>query len=603
VTWQRLGQRVSPRVAVALIAVASFVLWGVLGYEASVPRFFIDELYYMKTGVSFAQGNGLQFEGSSWGYGPVFPVLVGAIVRLTPNQEVAYELVKVANALFIALAAVPIYLLSRRMLPPWPSVAVVALSAAIPSTMYASVAMTESLGYLLACLSIYAITLTLERPSVTRQAAALGAMFAAIATRPQLVALYAGYLLGLGILFLARPGRRLHLRAAWTSLWPTALSVAGGLAWLAWPLVHGHGVGRSLGSYSVLAQSYDPLEVAKWFVYHLGLLTLYLGVVPVVITPIVVATWWTHGRGGQPRKAVFFSLFVAQNVVGIGLIAAFASTSAGLGILYDRYLFYLVPLWLLALVVWLHDGMPRPARPLALGSVAAAVLVATLPYDVVGGQSWFRRFEAVATGAWEKVGLVTARLPFVSLRTAAILFAAAVIAAVVLVPRRHRWILSAAVALVLAANLSLSWRSAFVDAATYGVSQPGSRAWVDDRLGQDASVTVLIVAGTCPLAREEGFAGLETDFFNRSVRARATLGGEGGGAPTALEVLPDGRLVRRSGAPLVTRYVVAQSGVQIQGRKLATGMLPNLVLWDAGGQVWVKNATSTQQLLETRCTG
>ena len=595
---QLRGQHLSPRVAVALIAVASFALWGALGHAASVPRFFMDELEYTKTGVSIAQGHGLQFEGTSWGFGPAFPLLAGAIVRLTSNQEVAYELLKAANALFFALATIPVYLLSRRLLPPWPSVAVVALSAAIPSTMYASVAMTESLGYLLACWSIYAIALALERPSVTHQAAAVGAMIAAIATRPQLVALYGGYLLGLGALLPSPAGRHRRRRVAWTSLWPTALSVAVGLAWLAWPVAHGHGVGRSLGSYSVLAHSYDPPQVAKWFAYHLGLLALYLGVVPVAIAPVVVTRWWAGAREGELRKAVFLSQFVAQNVVGIGLIAAFASTPAGLGILYDRYLFYLVPLWLLALGVWLHDGLPRPPRPLAFGAAAAIVLVATLPYDVVGRHSWFQHFEAVATGMWG-----TAQLPLVSLRTAGVLFAVAAITAVVLVPRRRRWILPWVVGLVLAANLSLSWRSAFVDASGYGLSPPGSRAWVDDRLGQNASVTVLIVARTCSLAAEERFAGLETDFFNRSVRARATLGGEGGGAPTALDVLPDGRLARHSGAPLTARYVVAPAGVRIHGRLLAIGMVPHLVLWDAGSPVRVENATSTRQLLLTRCTG
>ena len=592
-------RHVSPRVALAFIVLASFALWATLGYVASVPRFFMDEIYYMKTAVSFAQGHGLQFEGAPWGYGPLFPVVVGAIVRLTPNQEVAYELVKVMNALLFALAAIPVYLLSRRLLPPWPSIAVVALSAAMPSTMYASVSMTESLGYLISCWAMYLIALSLERPSVPRQAAALCVMLVAIATRPQLVALYGGYLVGLGLLGIV--SRRQRSQFLSSSLWPTALSIVAGLAWLAWPLVHGRGIGQSLGSYSVLAQSYDPLEVAKWFAYHLGLLTLYLGVVPMAIAPIVVMRWWKQAENGGRCEATFVSQLAAQNLVGVGLVAAFASTPAGLGILYDRYLFYLVPLWLIGLAVWLRDGMPRPMRPLVLGSVGSVVLVATLPFDVVGGQSWFRRFEAVATGVWGKIDPVTARLPLVSLRAAAILMVVATVAVVTLVPRRFRWIPPGIVALVFAANLSLSWRSAFVDASAYGLSPPGTRTWVDDRIGQDARVTVLIVNRTCQLAAQERFAGLETNFFNRSVRATATLGGAGGLAPTALQVLPDGELRRRSGKRLTTRYLVAPAGVRLRGRQLATGMLPHLVLWDAGDDVRVQNATSARQVLATPC--
>ena len=70
---------VSPWAAITTIALLSFAVWAVLGYEASVPRFFMDELYYMKAGVSFAQGHGLQFEGQSWGYGPLFPLLIAGL--------------------------------------------------------------------------------------------------------------------------------------------------------------------------------------------------------------------------------------------------------------------------------------------------------------------------------------------------------------------------------------------------------------------------------------------------------------------------------------------------------------------------------------------
>src|SRR5207249_2915597 len=113
--------RITPRAAVALTVVAGFALWGALAFEESVPHFFFDELYYMKAGVSFGQGHGLRFRGHAWGYGPLFPIVIGGIVRLTPNQEVTYEVVKLFNAACFALAAVPIYLLARRLLAPWPS--------------------------------------------------------------------------------------------------------------------------------------------------------------------------------------------------------------------------------------------------------------------------------------------------------------------------------------------------------------------------------------------------------------------------------------------------------------------------------------------------
>ncbi len=584
-----------------LIVLLSFGVWGVLGYEASVPRFFMDELYYMKAGVSFAQGHGLQFEGGSWGYGPLFPLLIAGFVRLTSSQESAYELLKVANAAFFALASVPIYLLARRLLPAWPSVGVVALSVLVPSSMYVSVSMTESLGYLISCWSIYTILRVLERPSAGRQLVALGALVIAIAVRPQLVSLFGGYLLALALVAVASPGHRPSLR----SLWPTVLAIVGGLAWFVRPLVQGHGVGRSLGSYSSLAQRYDPLQVAKWFVYHVGDLALYVGVVPLVVAPIVLALWWRRARSGSVPDAAFLALFVAQNVIGIGLVAAFASTSAGLGILYDRYLFYLVPLWMLLLVAWIREGLPKPVRPLAVGVVAAVAVVVTLPFGVVGRQSWFQHFEAVATGGWGKVGLVAARVPLVSVRTAGVVFVVALATAVVVVPRRRVWIHPAIVALVLAANLSLAWRSAFVDPATYGLSRPGTRSFVDAQVGDAADVTVLVVHAQCLRADTERFATLETDYFNRSVRRMVWVNeGEGGDVgPSSLTVLADGRLVSRSGHAVTARYLVAPPGVVVRGRRLGAGMAASLVLWDVAGPVRFENAHSDRQLFATSCGG
>ena len=61
-----------------ITVVVSFALWGLLAYRASVPRFFLDELSYMKAGTSFAQGDGLRFRGQAWGFGALYPILIAA---------------------------------------------------------------------------------------------------------------------------------------------------------------------------------------------------------------------------------------------------------------------------------------------------------------------------------------------------------------------------------------------------------------------------------------------------------------------------------------------------------------------------------------------
>lgn len=563
---------------VALV-LGSFVLLGVLSHAASVPRFFLDELYYMDIGVSLAHGDGFEFRGDPVSYGPLFPLLIAGIVRLTENQVVAYELIKLVNSAAFALAAVPVYLLARRLLPPWPSVGVVALSAAIPSSAYVAVVMTESLAYLLAACSLLAVVRASEHPSASRQLLALGVVGVAVMARPQFVAIYAGYLLGLAGLAIASPARRAHHRNSLLSLWPTAGSVVLALAWLARPLVRGDGLGDALGSYSVLVQSYDPLAVAKWFAFHVGDVALYVAVIPVVVAPAVLALLWRQSRAGSARDAAFLALFTSQNVAGVGLVAAFASSEFGLGLLYDRYLFYLVPLWLLVFVVWLHEGMPRPVVPLVVGAVSALALVAVLPYSTMAEESWFRQFQAVATEVWGKVAVVVDRIPLVSLRAVAVLTAVVLVAVAALLPRKLALIAVMCVGLGLTMNLALSWRSAFVPAATYGLASGGSRTWVDDRVGAER---VWLLTGVSSCAGEQVyFASLETEVFNRSVDRRADVGSN-------VRLRDDGEVVDEDG-PLRARYVVAEPDVALDGARLATGLDPKLVLWRVSGRVRVQH--------------
>ena len=119
---------------------------------------------------------------------------------------------------------------------------------------------------------------------------------------------------------------------------------------------------------------YDPFAVAKWFVYHLGDFAVYLVVVPVAVAPIVLWELGRAGRAGSRRAAAFVSLFAAANVSGLLVVAAFTSTPWGYDRLHDRYGFYLVPLWLVALVWWLASGLPRPRVAAAIGAVATLAL-------------------------------------------------------------------------------------------------------------------------------------------------------------------------------------------------------------------------------------
>src|SRR5574338_570317 len=175
---------------------------------------------------------------------------------------------------------------------------------------------------------------------------------AAFLTRPQYGILYVTWVAGLGVLWLIAPWSRPRTRRDLVGLWPTALPVVLGVLAFAAKLASGSSASDSLGAYWELWRGYDPLQVAKWFVYHLGDFAVY---------PAIVS--------------------------GLLVVAAFTSTPWGYDRLHDRYGFYLVPLWLIGLVVWLASGLPRPLLAAAIGAVAALALALILPFHQLANEA------------------------------------------------------------------------------------------------------------------------------------------------------------------------------------------------------------------------
>ncbi len=332
--------------ALGLVAAAAFVLYTLLSLGADGPRVHPDEVRYLIAASSLVEGEGLTLRGQDYGFGPLLPLVLAAILRVAGSVDAAYDWFKATNALFFALTAIPVYLLARRLVSQWWAVVAAALAVAIPSSISVVTVMTESLSYLTTMWALYAIALALERPSILRQLAVLGTVAAAVLTRTQFGILYVTWIGALACLWLLAPATRPRSRAELVRFWPTALPVVlGALAFVA-RLASGSSAKDTFGAYWELWRGYDPFAVAKWFVYHLGDFAVYLVVVPVAVAPIVLWELGRAGRAGSRRAAAFVSLFAAANVSGLLVVAAFTSTPWGYDRLHDRYGFYLVPLWL-----------------------------------------------------------------------------------------------------------------------------------------------------------------------------------------------------------------------------------------------------------------
>jgi hypothetical protein len=574
-----------PALVLGAVVVLAAVAYGAAAQLVPMPVLNPDELRYTLAARALADGEWLGLRGHDYGYGPLYPMVLAPIVALAGNIETAYPWFKVANALLFALAAVPVYFLARRLLPPWWSVGVAATSVAIPSSIYASLVLTESAAYLTSSTAVLALVLALEHPTPRRQVALIVAVGLAYTTRAQFAAFVPAFLAGYLLLWALAPMRP-RLRAAVGSLWPTLAALGVGIAAFgARPLLSWSSPEESVGGYGDLWRSYDLVSVGRFVVYHLAGLDLYLFVIPFAVAPIIVWELLRAARRGAMREGAFVATFLTLNAGFVLIAAAFASTPFGYYELHDRYLFYVAPLWLVVFATWLSRGLPRPYLVAAAGLLVALVLPALPPYGLVAGDIVV---EYVPSALWSGAWTFLDGYPLVDGRKA---FAAAVIVlavAAAIVPRRLWALLPALVVAGFLLTAVIAWQRVIDAPGDFAVADDPNRTWVDDAVPAGSATTKLYLASTrCPWNELTRHALFLTEFFNSSIgRVAAFEGSTPDGLPLLdVHVGARGRLVLGDDEPLVADYVVTQPGIELDGRRLAVGTGAGLALWETHGAV------------------
>ncbi|HET8969242.1 MAG TPA: hypothetical protein VFN06_07430, partial [Gaiellaceae bacterium] len=422
----------------------------------------------------------------------------------------------------------------------------------------------------------------------------------AFLTRSQLGVLYVGWLAALGLHWWINPGARPRGRADWRRLWPSALPLLGAIAFGTARLASGSSPRESLGAYWELWRGYDPLEVAKWVVYHLADIEIYLAVIPLAVAPIVLVRLIQNGSAGSAVDSAYASLFLSANAVGLLVVAAFTSTPWGYDRLHDRYAFYLLPLWLIVVVVWLADGLPRPLVATAVGVGIALVLPAILPFHQLANEAGI---DTVPGAFWVWVeGQVAGPGPLSGSRLLAV-FVIGLLAAVVFLPRRLALLVPVAVLAVFAVTSVVAW-DRMIGAPEDAVFAGGlERAWVDELVPEDARVTKLYLeSASCPASGTTRHALFLTEFFNSAVDRAAYIGDSiPDGLPIERVEVEDGRLVLPNGDPLEAEYVLTQPGIELEGRRVGTGTAAGLVLWETDGAVRTVGAPATADVRTADC--
>lgn len=357
----------------AAIVTASALVRGWLARGMPAPFVFVDELIYWELARSLAENGTYSIRDvPTSGYSLLYPALLAPVHWVTDALPTAYGLAKALNALVMSLAAVPAWLLARRVAGRSLALLAAALAVALPSLAYTATLVSENLFYPLVLVFAWTLVRVLERPSWGRLGILALALAAAYATRSQALGFVVALLLA--PLCLASIGRERRLLRPFAPLY----GVVAGLALLVVgaQLARGQSLSALLGAYSVVGEGgYDLGSALRFWLWHVEVLTLYVAVVPVVVLVVLLA----RGPRLPERLREHLAATVALVLTSTAVVGAFASRFASDRV-QDRYLFFCAPLLLVVVLGWIAIGAPRPVVPLAAGSVIGLALVTAFPY-------------------------------------------------------------------------------------------------------------------------------------------------------------------------------------------------------------------------------
>jgi hypothetical protein len=539
----------------ALVVLSALVRFA-LARRIVAPWIMVDEMIHSELARGVAAGDGFSIRGAAApAYGFVYPLLISP-AYLVDSLPTAYQVVKAINALLMSLAALPAYLLARRVLPRGLSFFAALLAVSLPSLLFAGEVMTESAFYPLFLCVALALVLALERPTRRRQAILLGLCTLAYLTRAQALAFIPAVLTAPLLL------------GAWRAWRATYVAVAGTFTvLLAAQWVRGRSPLDLLGAYATTGeQHYDPREVSRWLLYHVAELDLYVGILPFAALLVLLVVWPPLPRALRP----FLAATATISVFLLLEVSAFASLSSVQRI-EERNLFYLAPLALIALLVWVDQGAPRPALGAGVAAVVAAALPAFIPYE---------RFIGVPAQSDTLMILPLWRLherwfALDDLVVVATCAAAAAAIAFLLVPRRHALLLPIAVFaffLAVARPISARMEYAAEGALAEGMHRQ-DRDWIDRAVAGRGEVGVLWTGNG------SRFSVWQNEFFNRSVGPVFYAGTPMEGGLPATNVTLDRRTGILHGAPDVP-FVLTDGSAELVGDVVANDGPRNVFLYE-----------------------
>jgi hypothetical protein len=521
---RRIGARAVPAAGPAVIFAISVLVYSIVAGEHALPDLFPDEMFYSKLSQSFAAGNGISWRGSGWGLPPLWPMLL-SLSWHTGSAPDGYAFAKVLGASLASATVFPVWLLGRELVGPRLALVPAALCVTGAWMETTAFLVSDNLAYPLATASL-ACTVMALRDTRTRWilASLLFAVPAAL-TRTQMLALPVILVVALVIDVVRQPpgARRARIDARPRALWAGLIVlVAGGLLTFV--------VKPDLTNYAILAHHVSVRDVVRATGKQALTSIVMFAFVPVAaaLALMLRPDNWRDERSGPVLATLLAAALVMYPL--LGRFEAFATDAP-----VDRYVMYLAPLLLLALV--LAPG--RIGRWTAIGAAAAVVaLLAALPRSanyleqpaLFGAQTRIEQLGGFFADN-VRVGTVLIAWPLTLIPMVALGG-----------ERRRGAALALSVAVVAVVMVAQAWTSqkAEIDLLNHyrPLVAPAQLDWVDRHA--DGAVANLAIG------KPQGLRGnidLYTDFFNKKVDHTYSTGAAGGNE-CRIQVGPGGALDR-----------------------------------------------------------
>jgi hypothetical protein len=480
------------------------------------PVVLCDEFIYANLAKNLAEHGQYLLRGTPQHQSYLYPLLL-APAWFAHSMSTTYALAKGITASAMALTPIPVYLWARRLITPVHALLAAVLTLLLPALFYSGILMTEGAFLPAFVLAGFSIAMALERPTLFHQLAALAAIVLAVSIRVQGIVLFLVIptaAIAKVVLDLRAGVPRDRLLADLRRLWPTAVLLGGGfVAYVIYKQVQGAPLATGLGAYQDLAQKHYPLvATARWAIRHLAELGLAVGLVPV--SALIVELWLGFRARVTTNAERTFLAVVTASMLWV-LVEAGALAATVNPFVFERYTFYLEPLLLIAFVLWLARGLPRPLLGTAIAVATPALLVRFLNFNVfvvpgsVNGISLdaLFRFSTHLPGGLEELKWAVGAGALLG----AFFFAISA-----------RPVARVALPLLLAAYLVAASKPVFDNAAGTSVitrqAAGADPSWVENAIGRKPSAVYL---NTPP---GSSTTLLETEFWNRNVSGVYNLG-------------------------------------------------------------------------------